>query len=73
MESGPKEIHQESPSEPAPARVSSPGGLLYECINCLSKLTADQIALTPEIKCPFCGYRILRKVRPPIVRHVKAR
>jgi len=34
---------------------------------------ADQLAMTPEIKCPFCGYRILRKVRPPIVKHVKAR
>jgi len=31
------------------------------------------LAMTPEIKCPFCGYRILRKVRPPIVKHVKAR
>jgi DNA-directed RNA polymerase subunit P len=49
------------------------GGLLYECINCSAKLTADQLAMTPEIKCPFCGYRVLKKARPPIVKRVKAR
>jgi DNA-directed RNA polymerase subunit P len=60
------------PQEPS-ARERNSGGLFYECINCGSRLTADQLAMTPEIKCPFCGYRILRKVRPPIVKHVKAR
>jgi len=49
------------------------GGILYECVNCGSKITAEQLSMTPEIKCPICGYRILRKVRPPIVKHVKAR
>ncbi len=29
--------------------------------------------MTPEIKCPFCGYRVLRKIRPPVVKRVKAR
>ncbi len=72
MEVGPEETKSESPA-PSPARERNPGGLFYECINCGSKLTADQLAMTPEIKCPFCGYRILRKVRPPIVKHVKAR
>jgi len=72
MESGAEEIPLESPPSSS-ARERSPGGLFYECINCGSKLTADQLAMTPEIKCPFCGYRILRKVRPPIVKHVKAR
>jgi len=73
MESGPEEISPDATTPPAPIRERSPGGLFYECINCLSRLTADQLAMTPEIKCPFCGYRILRKVRPPIVKHVKAR
>ncbi len=73
MESGQDDIPAEAIA-PAPlARERSPGGLFYECINCGSKLTADQLAMTPEIKCPFCGYRILRKVRPPIVKHVRAR
>jgi len=48
-------------------------GILYQCISCGEKLTMDQLAMTPEIKCPFCGYRVLRKVRPPVVKRVKAR
>jgi len=48
-------------------------GIQYECISCGTRVTADQLAVTPEIKCPICGYRILKKVRPPIVRHLKAR
>jgi DNA-directed RNA polymerase subunit P len=50
-----------------------PAGIMYECISCGQHLTADQLAMTPEIKCPFCGYRVLRKARPPIVKRVKAR
>jgi len=47
-------------------------GIEYECVSCGARVTAEQLAVTPEIKCPICGYRILKKVRPPIVRHVKA-
>jgi DNA-directed RNA polymerase subunit P len=50
-----------------------PSGIMYECISCGQQLTVDQLAMTPEIKCPFCGYRVLRKSRPPIVKRVKAR
>jgi len=50
-----------------------PAGIMYECISCGQHLTADQLAMTPEIKCPYCGYRVLRKARPPIVKRVKAR
>jgi len=48
-------------------------GILYQCISCGEKLTMDQLAMTPEVKCPFCGYRVLKKVRPPVVKRVKAR
>jgi len=50
-----------------------PAGITYECISCGKILTAEQLAMTPEIKCPFCGYRVLKKTRPPIVKRVKAR
>lgn len=53
--------------------VRETGGIEYECVSCGTQVTAEQLAVTPEIKCPICGYRILRKVRPPIVRHIKAR
>jgi len=47
-------------------------GIAYECLSCGSKITADQLAMIPEIKCPYCGYRVLKKTRPPVVKHVKA-
>ena len=46
-------------------------GILYVCVHCKSKITASELELTPEIKCPFCGYRVLRKTRPSIVKRVK--
>jgi DNA-directed RNA polymerase subunit P len=48
-------------------------GILYECLNCGSKVSLEELSMTPEIKCPYCGYRVLKKVRPPIVKRVKAR
>ncbi|MBS7644703.1 MAG: DNA-directed RNA polymerase subunit P [Candidatus Bathyarchaeia archaeon] len=48
-------------------------GISYTCVNCGSKVTSEELELTPEIKCPFCGYRVLKKMRPPIVKRVKAR
>lgn len=54
-------------------KEQSATGILYQCISCGEKLTLDQLAMTPEIKCPFCGYRVLKKVRPPVVKRVKAR
>jgi len=47
-------------------------GIVYECLSCGSKISADQLAMIPEIKCPYCGYRVLKKTRPPVVKHVKA-
>jgi len=52
------------------AKIST-GGVIYECVNCGAKITSEQVSLTPEIKCPYCGYRVLRKIRPPVVKRVK--
>ncbi|MDQ1279849.1 MAG: DNA-directed polymerase subunit [Thermoproteota archaeon] len=47
-------------------------GVTYKCVQCGAIITSDQFSLLLEIKCPNCGYRVLRKVRPPIVKRVKA-
>jgi len=47
-------------------------GIEYQCLNCSEKISSKQLAVTPEIKCPFCGYRVLRKIRPPVVKRLKA-
>ncbi|MFQ6134551.1 MAG: RNA polymerase Rbp10 [Nitrososphaerales archaeon] len=47
------------------------GEVEYECVRCGTKVTSEQLAQLPEIKC-ICGYRILKKTRPPVVKQVKA-
>ena len=47
--------------------------IIYKCVRCGKLINADRLALMVEIKCPYCGYRVLRKIRPPIVKKVKAR
>jgi len=47
------------------------GGVIYECVRCGTKVSADELAQLPEIKC-ICGYRVLKKARPPVVKQVKA-
>ncbi|MCJ7506394.1 RNA polymerase Rbp10 [Candidatus Bathyarchaeota archaeon] len=58
---------------PSSENSKETAGIQYECVSCGTKVSAEQLAVTPEIKCPICGYRILKKARPPIVRHLKAR
>ena len=45
----------------------------YQCVRCEKLISADQLSMMIEVKCPNCGYRVLRKTRPPIVKKVKAR
>jgi DNA-directed RNA polymerase subunit P len=47
-------------------------GVTYKCVQCGAGITSDQLASMLGIKCPYCGYRVLRKIRPPIVKRVKA-
>ena len=42
---------------------------MYKCIKCKKIVTK----LDEKVRCPYCGYRIFRKVRAPIVKRVKAR
>jgi DNA-directed RNA polymerase subunit RPC12/RpoP len=49
-------------------------GLVYECVRCGAKVTTDEIELRGgEVKCTVCGYRVLKKIRPPVVKRVSAR
>lgn len=49
-------------------------GLVYECVRCGAKVTTDEIKLRGgQVKCTVCGYRVLKKVRPPVVKRVSGR
>lgn len=49
-----------------------PSGVLFECMSCGAKITSEQLIIAPETKCPSCGYRVLKKIRPPVVKTVKS-
>ncbi len=58
-------------SEPSTKPGVTFGGVVYECLRCGTRVTAEELSKLPEIKC-ICGYRVLRKARPQIVKQLKA-
>jgi DNA-directed RNA polymerase subunit P len=48
------------------------GSVVYECERCGTKQTLEELMQLPEIKCINCGYRVLKKVRPPVVKKVES-
>ncbi|UCH57659.1 MAG: DNA-directed RNA polymerase subunit P [Candidatus Bathyarchaeota archaeon] len=49
------------------------GGPIYECVKCGRRVDYKELERYISFRCPFCGYRIFRKVRAPIVKRLKAR
>ncbi|MBN2334882.1 DNA-directed RNA polymerase subunit P [Candidatus Bathyarchaeota archaeon] len=48
-------------------------GPVYECVRCGRRVPHSDLQKYISFRCPYCGYRIFRKVRAPIVKRVKAR
>ena len=44
----------------------------YKCIDCGKEVKID-LKTAKKIICPFCGYRIIRKPRAPVVKKVISR
>jgi len=44
----------------------------YECLKCHRRFKGKEMLFVNQLKCPQCGYRVLTKTRPPVVRVVKA-
>ena len=40
----------------------------YKCLKCKKEFELDN-----KIRCPFCGFRIILKARPKVVKRVVAR
>ncbi|MEM2454640.1 MAG: DNA-directed RNA polymerase subunit P [Candidatus Bathyarchaeia archaeon] len=45
--------------------------ILYQCVRCGTIVKSTDLEL--GVRCPYCRYRVLRKVRPPVVKRVPAR
>jgi DNA-directed RNA polymerase subunit RPC12/RpoP len=48
-------------------------GPVYECVRCGRRVPHEDLQKYISFRCPYCGYRIFRKVRALIVKRVKAR
>jgi DNA-directed RNA polymerase subunit RPC12/RpoP len=42
---------------------------MYKCVNC-GKEVIIELKTAKKIICPYCGYRILRKSRPTVIKKV---
>jgi len=45
--------------------------VIYSCLRCGTQVSQSELSRLPEIKC-ICGFRVFNKLRPPIVKTVKA-
>ncbi|KYH37004.1 MAG: DNA-directed RNA polymerase subunit P [Candidatus Bathyarchaeota archaeon B24] len=48
------------------------GGMIYKCFRCGALVPYERLRISPDLKCPKCGFKILMKVRSPVVKKVKA-
>ena len=49
-------------------------GIVYECVRCGAKVSSEDLELRGGgIKCTVCGYRVLKKIRPPLVKRISGR
>jgi len=47
-------------------------GIAYECVKCGAIVSSEELDLRGGgIKCTYCGFRVLKKIRPPIVKRIK--
>lgn len=45
----------------------------YMCSKCRRIVSMTELFALPGVRCPFCGYKILYKVRPSIVKEIKTK
>ncbi|MEM2463572.1 MAG: DNA-directed RNA polymerase subunit P [Candidatus Bathyarchaeia archaeon] len=46
--------------------------MTYKCLKCGAEIKGEELIFRNQIKCPYCKCRVLCKIRPPIVKRVKA-
>ena len=56
-----------TPQEEKPVSFS----VFYSCMRCGTRVSQSELTRLPEIKC-ICGFRVFTKIRPPVVKTIKA-
>ena len=46
--------------------------LSYKCPKCGRTFSGEEMALRQQLKCPYCGFKVVEKTRAPIVKRLKA-
>ena len=59
---------EETPVEETPVETFD---VIYSCLRCATNVSNTELSRLPEIKC-ICGFRVFTKVRPPVVKTIKA-
>jgi len=62
---------EESTQEKTEEKESARFNVIYSCMRCGTQVTQAELSRLPEIKC-ICGFRVFNKLRPPVVKTVKA-
>lgn len=48
------------------------GERMYRCLKCGKEFSRKDMEILPGVKCPYCGWRIVVKLRATKVKSVKA-
>lgn len=62
---------ESSKIEAEPDQQQASFSVIYTCLRCGTQVTQSELSRLPEIKC-ICGFRVFNKLRPPIVKTIKA-
>jgi DNA-directed RNA polymerase subunit RPC12/RpoP len=45
----------------------------YECLRCHARFKGKEMLFRDKLACPECGYKVIVKVRAPIVKRLNAK
>ncbi len=62
---------EETPTEEPTEEPTETFDVIYSCLRCATNVSNEELSRLPEIKC-ICGFRVFTKVRPPVVKTIKA-
>ena len=62
---------EETPAEEPVEEPTETFDVIYSCLRCATNVSNEELSRLPEIKC-ICGFRVFTKVRPPVVKTIKA-
>lgn len=66
------ELGGEPGGEPVEGGVEGGERKIYMCMRCGRTFSKSEMEILPGIRCPYCNYKIILKVRSPMVKRIPA-